>query len=73
MMKKANMTVPMRMPKTLSIRYPPTKGNITLGHEYQEYKLANSYVVTPIVLLISSYKTNPKMRVPIIPGQEIGY
>ena len=35
MMKTAKMTVPIRIPKTLSIRYPPTKGSITLGHEYQ--------------------------------------
>ena len=42
MMNAAKMTVPILIPKTLSIRYPPTKGRMTLGQEYQEYKLANS-------------------------------
>ena len=39
--KEAKITAPSRVPKTLSIKYPPTIGNITFGHEYHAYKLAN--------------------------------
>jgi hypothetical protein len=46
------MIVPNRIPKTVSMRYPPTMGKTTFGHEYHEYKLANWYVLTPIESLI---------------------
>lgn len=50
---RAKIIVPSLIPNTLSMRYPPTMGNTTLGHEYQEYRLANWYVLTPMASLIS--------------------
>ena len=40
-MNAAKIVAPSRVPKILSIKYPPTIGNITFGHEYHAYKLAN--------------------------------
>lgn len=52
MINPANITAPSRVPKTLSIKYPPIIGKITFGHEYHAYKLANWVVDISIASLI---------------------
>lgn len=52
-MMKAKSMVPKRMPRTRSMRNPPTTGSTTLGQEYQEYRLANWAVVMFIDCLMS--------------------
>ena len=52
MINPANITAPSRVPKTLSIKYPPIMGKITFGHEYHAYKLANWVVDISIASLI---------------------